>query len=242
MLKSCWSLTRHTVITNPNETELSELEAALGYSFVDKSLLIRALTHKSVGSDNNQRLEYLGDAVLGYVVARRLFATRPDDGEDIMTLMRASVVKGETLAQVAADVGIAQHLRLGVGERRSGGHKRASILADALEAIVGAVHEDGGIEPAEKLVNELLGRRLQELDLDTIKDAKTRLQELLQGSGLALPEYEVVGTQGLDHQQTFSVRCRVDALGVELVAEGSSRRSAEKQAAQAMLVRIDGDV
>ena len=120
-MKSCWSLTRHTVITNPNETELSELEAALGYSFVDKSLLIRALTHKSVGSDNNQRLEYLGDAVLGYVVARRLFATRPDDGEDIMTLMRASVVKGETLAQVAADVGIAQHLRLGVGERRSVG-------------------------------------------------------------------------------------------------------------------------
>jgi ribonuclease-3 len=242
MPTSCWPSTSSTVIANPDVSGLSGLEAALGYTFVDKDLLLRALTHKSVGRDNNERLEFLGDAVLGYVVARRLFETRPSDGEDVMTLMRASVVKGETLAQVAAEVGIAAHLRLGVGERRSGGHERASILADALEAVIGAVHEDGGIEPARRLVETLFDARLQKLDPDAIKDPKTRLQERLQGSGLALPSYEVVGTQGADHQQVFSVRCRVAALGVELVAEGSSRRNAEKQAAEAMLVEIDGRV
>jgi ribonuclease-3 len=214
------------------------LQAALGYTFRDSSLLVRALSHKSLGTENNERLEFLGDAVLGYVVARRLFASRPGDGEDVMTLMRASVVKGETLAHVAQELGISEHLRLGIGEQRSGGHKRASILADALEAVIGAVHEDGGIIAAEQLVLRLFDDRLQRLDPGAIKDPKTRLQELLQGSGLALPEYRVVDTQGSDHQQVFSVCCRVDALGVEQFAQGSSRRSAEKQAAEAMLVEI----
>jgi ribonuclease-3 len=238
-------LLRPIAITSARDTGLSglaELERALGYTFVDKNLLIRALSHKSVGSDNNERLEFLGDAVLGYVVAKRLFETRRKDAEDVMTLMRASVVKGETLAQVALDVGLSGYLRLGPGERRSGGHKRASILADAIEAIIGAVLQDAGIEAAEKLVLDLLDERLRGLDLDTIKDPKTRLQEALQGSGLALPEYEVIRTQGSDHQQVFSVRCRVEALGVELVADGSSRRNAEKHAAQAMLVEIDDRV
>lgn len=242
MPTSCWLSTRNTAITNADRTDLSALEAALGYSFVDKNLLIKALTHKSVGRDNNERLEFLGDAVLGYLVAGRLFKTRPNDGEDVMTLMRASVVKGETLAQVAAELGIAPYLRLGVGERRSGGHQRASILADATEAIIGAVHEDGGIECARQLVAKLFDARLQALDPDAIKDPKTRLQELLQGSGLALPIYEVVATQGSDHERVFSVRCRVDALEIELIADGSSRRNAEKQAAQAILVELDGRV
>lgn len=242
MSTSCWFSTSSTVIASPHKTGLSELEATLGYTFVDPSLLTRALTHKSLGRDNNERLEFLGDAVLGYVVARRLFATRRSDGEDVMTMMRASVVSGETLARVAREVGIAAHLRLGAGERRSGGHKRASILADAMEAIIGAVHEDGGIEQAERLVLNLFDTRLQGLDPAAIKDPKTRLQELLQGSGLALPEYSVVDTRGSDHQQVFSVCCRVDALGVERVAQGSSRRNAEKEAARAMMVEIDGRV
>ena len=239
---SCWIPKSNTAITNATATDYSRLESALGYTFVDKDLLTKALTHKSVGRDNNERLEFLGDAVLGYVVARRLFATRPGDAEDVMTLMRASVVKGETLASVAAELGIAAHLRLGVGERKSGGHQRASILADTMEAIIGAVHEDGGIDAAGALVATLFDARLQELDPEAIKDPKTRLQELLQGAGLTLPRYEVVDTQGADHQQVFSVRCRVDALGVELTAQGPSRRVAEKAAADAMLGEIDDRV
>ncbi|MDH3643017.1 MAG: ribonuclease III, partial [Gammaproteobacteria bacterium] len=236
-------------------------EAALGYTFVDRHLLTQALTHRSArgeekgrrgeekgrrgeekGRADNERLEFLGDAILGYVVARHLFATRPGDGEDMLSLMRASVVKGETLAEVAGEVGVAAHLRLGVGERRSGGHKRASILADAMEAVIGAVHQDGGVGPAEQLVLRLLESRLQNLDPESVKDPKTRLQELLQGSGLALPEYAVVDTEGSDHSQVFSVCCRVDALGVEFVAKGSSRRGAEKQAAEAVLAEIEDRV
>ncbi len=156
--------------------------------------------------------------------------------------MRANVVKGETLAEAAGDLGIAAYLRLGVGERRSGGHKRASILANALEAVIGAVHEDGGIEAAERLVLALLDSRLDALDPADIKDPKTRLQELLQAAGLALPEYSVIATQGSDHQQVFRVRCRVEALGVALIGEGNSRRNAEKQAAQAMLLEIEDRV
>lgn len=231
-----------TAIANPDVAGLAELEAALGYTFADRKLLIQALSHKSVGRDNNERLEFLGDAVLGYVVAKRLFTTRPGDGEDVMTLMRASVVKGATLAEAASEAGIGAHLRLGVGERRSGGHQRASILANALEAIFGAVHEDGGIEAAERLVLGVLDARLHQLDPGDIKDPKTRLQELLQGAGLALPEYEVVAKHGSDHQRVFSVCCRVAAFEVELIAEGHSRRAAEQQAAQAMLIEIDGRV
>lgn len=242
MPTSCWSSRTSTTITSRRQTSLDGLEAALGYTFSDKNLLIRALTHKSIGADNNERLEFLGDAVLGYVIAKRLFATRPGDGEDVLTMMRASVVKGETLAEAAADVGIAEYLRLGLGERRSGGHQRASILANALEAIIGAVHEDGGIEPAEQLVLALLDRRLHALNPAEIKDPKTRLQELLQGAGLALPEYSVVSTRGSDHEQVFSVCCKVEAFGLELLGEGNSRRNAEKQAAQAMLLEMEGRV
>lgn len=242
MRTSCCLSTSPTAIANRDDADLQRLEAALGYTFADPSLLVRALTHKSASRDNNEKLEFLGDAVLGYVIARRLFEAHPGAGEDAMTLMRASLVRRDTLAQVAAELDIAAYLRLGVGERRSGGRKRVSILADAMEAIIGAVHEDGGIEPTVVVISRLFDSRLAILDLDVMKDPKTRLQELLQGAGLPLPEYEVVDTQGSDHQQVFSVRCRVEALDVALTGEGRSRRSAEKHAAEAMLAEIEDRV
>ena len=206
----------------------------LGYRFTNQDLLRRALTHKSAGADNNERLEYLGDAVLGYVIADMLFA-RNQFGEDAMTLMRASLVKRDTLAQVAESLQLGEFLLLGSGERKSGGHQRRSILADSFEALLGAMHEDGGLLPARQLIEALFEPRLQALDPKAIKDAKTQLQEHLQGVGMALPVYETVGTSGAEHRRRFVVRCRVADLQLEVEATGDSRRRAEQAAAQSML-------
>ena len=209
----------------------------LGYRFADRRLLVRALTHKSAESENNERLEFLGDAVLGYLVADMLYA-QGQAGEDTMTLMRASLVKRDTLAQLAREVGLGDFIILGQGEKRSGGHRRASILADAFEAVLGAIHCDGGIEPVRALVEALVGPHMRGLDPSTIKDPKTLLQEKLQGGGLSLPRYEVVELAGADHRRTFTVRCMVTELELMVEAEGRSRRAAEKAAALAMLERM----
>jgi len=216
----------------------ARLQAVLGYHFTDPALLHQALTHRSFARDHNERLEFLGDAVLGYVIAHRLFEERPEAHEDTLSLLRAGLVRKETLAAVAADLNLGNHLRLGVGERRSGGHHRASILANALEAVIGAVHLDGGIEAARALTLRLLEPRLQHLDADTLKDAKTRLQETLQGANLDLPEYVIEGTVGSAHAKTFKVSCRVAAFDLIVTAEGRSRRAAEKRAAQLMLEQV----
>ncbi|MEZ5558354.1 MAG: ribonuclease III [Pseudomonadales bacterium] len=221
-----------------SELQATRLESRLGYRFADPGLLEQALTHKSFARDHNERLEFLGDAVLGYVVAQRLFEARPGAAEDELTLLRASLVRRETLAELATELDVGSFLRLGVGERRSGGHKRKSILADALEALIGAVHLDGGIEAARALVLALLEPRLQALDPETLKDSKTRLQELLQGRNLPLPEYAIVATSGAAHARVFTVSCRVGALHLEVTADGRSRRAAEKAAALRMLDEV----
>jgi ribonuclease-3 len=210
----------------------------LGYRFSDVALLEQALTHKSHGRAHNERLEFLGDAVLGYVVADRLYRTRPGEHEDSLSLIRASLVRKQTLAEVAGELSLGTHLRLGLGERRSGGHRRPSLLADALEAIIGAVHLDGGIAAAAALVDRLLGARMASASAAAAKDSKTRLQELLQGANLPLPEYSIEEAAGVAHARTFTVSCRVAAFDRTVVATGASRRAAETEAAARMLEQV----
>ncbi len=213
------------------------LQERLGCSFTDAGLLVRALTHRSSGPDNNERLEYLGDAVLSFVVAEMLFESHPDASEGELSRFRASLVSGETLGAIALELGIGQYLHLGEGELKSGGQRRASILADALEALVGAVYLDRGLEAARALAARLLRQRLEELPgASELKDAKTRLQEWLQGRGLGLPEYTVMEISGEPHEQRFRVRCDVNGLAIAAEAEGSSRRRAEQEAAARVLV------
>lgn len=215
---------------------LAALQRSIGYQFSDLSLLQQALTHKSHSKTNNERLEFVGDAVLGYLVGSMLYRNYPHVQEDALSLMRAQLVRGKTLAQVAMRLNLPDYLQLGSGELRSGGRQRASILADALEAVIGAVHEDGGIEQAQQLVQKLFADLTQGLDAESLKDPKTRLQELLQGNGLDLPTYTVEQVSGADHQRQYTVKCEVPSLAVQAVAADSSRRAAEKAAAHEVLI------
>lgn len=232
------SPSRKITSTATDTAAIAPLQTALDYRFADPGLLVQALTHKSFAGAHNERLEFLGDAVLGYVVAERLFEQRPGDHEDTMSLLRASLVRKETLAEVARELCLGDYLRLGVGVRRGGGHRIDSILADALEAVIGAVHLDGGIEPARRLVVHLFDERMRTLDPEALKDAKTRLQELLQGAGLDLPEYAIESAAGSAHARLFTVTCRVTALDLQVRADGRSRRAAEKRAAADMLEQV----
>lgn len=219
---------------------LARLEARLHYEFSDRLLLEQALTHKSHSRTHNERLEFLGDAVLGYVIADCLHAEHPGLAEDSLTLIRADLVRKETLAEVALGLGLGEFLHLGAGERKSGGRARASILADTLEAIIGAVNLDGGIEAARSLVLSMYAELLKDAaERGVNKDAKTRLQELLQGRALALPVYEVVATTGSEHRRTFTLSCTVAALSLVTTGRGSSRRAAEKSAAEAMIDEVE---
>ncbi len=212
------------------------LQHRLGCSFIDPGLLGQALTHRSAGSDNNERLEYLGDAVLSFVVAELLFHAHPEASEGELSRYRASLVSGDALGAIALELGLGEHLRLGEGELKSGGKRRASILADALEALIGAVYLDQGLAAASALAARVLQRRLEELPgASDLKDAKTRLQEWLQGRGLNLPEYKVLEITGEPHEQHFRVRCDVGELAIAAEAGGSSRRRAEQEAAAMVL-------
>lgn len=214
---------------------------ALGYRFRDDSLLETALTHRSVGSLNNERLEFLGDAVLNTVIAIDLFRRRPDAPEGELSRLRASLVRGETLARLGRELGIGDCVRLGEGERKSGGYRRDSILADTVEAIIGAVYLDSDFDHASALVLELFASRLEDLpSAEQLKDPKTRLQEFLQQRGEALPEYRLVESSGADHARQFTVRCSVDAFSVDCEATATSRRKAEQQAARDCLERLPG--
>lgn len=209
---------------------------SLGYVFSDPGLCEAALTHRSAAPAHNERLEFLGDSVLNCSVARLLFEAYPGADEGALSRLRASLVSGETLALIAADLGLGDYLRLGSGELKSGGFRRASILADALEALFGAIFIDAGFEPAFAVAQRIFGPRLAGLPpASELKDPKTRLQEALQGRGLALPVYALTGVVGEAHDQFFTVSCEVAALELASVGEGASRRRAEQQAAAGVL-------
>jgi ribonuclease-3 len=220
---------------------MRRLQRRLGYQFLDPDLLDRALSHRSLGAKNNERLEFLGDALLGFEVADHLYRRVRDADEGQLSRMRAHLVKRETLAGVARGLELGDILKLGAGELRSGGQTRDSILADAIEAIIAAVYLDGGIDEARALVRRLLGERLADPTPETRrKDPKTRLQEHLQSVGKALPRYEVVGTSGDQHEQIFRVVCSTGLVD-DTEGEGSTRRRAEQAAAKSMLARLEGE-
>ena len=209
---------------------------SLGYLFQNDRLLTQALTHRSVGGPDNERLEFLGDAVLGLVTAEALYVAHPDADEGTLSRLRARLVRRETLEEVARNLALGDLLRLGAGELRAGGHRRASILANALEALFGAVYLDGGWSASRAVILKLLGPRLAVLGADEeLRDPKTRLQEFLQGRGHALPTYDVDQVSGTAHAQHFAVICRLATPGLEVRGAGSSRRAAEQQAAEQAL-------
>lgn len=220
---------------SPPSDTLDSLAHRLGFRFKNPDLLRRALTHRSAGRDNYERLEFLGDAVLGLVVAEALYERYGGD-EGNLSRLRASLVNRETLAEVAATLGLGDALVLGPGELKSGGFRRATILADAFEALIGAIYLDSGYDIARTFVRRVFEERLATLpDVSMLKDPKTRLQELLQGQGLPLPDYEVTETTGQPHARRFTVICRVASRHLASRGEGTSRREAEQEAALAML-------
>ena len=219
----------------------SWLEKTLHYRFDDTSLFTRALTHRSANGLNNERLEFLGDAVLDFVISEAIFNLRPDADEGDLSRLRSSLVKDTSLAEIASQIGLGEHLILGSGERKTGGHRRESILADALEALFGAVFLDSGFRASREMIESLFAERLENLpDARDLRDPKTRLQEWLQGRQLALPNYELLEVTGKDHKQKFSVSCTVSELSQRTEGLASSRRKAEQKAAQQMLDILTG--
>jgi len=221
---------------------LDGLSRALGYKFNNSQLLQAAVTHRSAGGQNNERLEFLGDAVLGYIVADWLYMLFPDANEGQLSRLRASLVKKETLADIARSVTVGDYLYLGSGELKSGGFRRDSILADALEAILGGIVLDSGLEACRACVQRLFSGKIHQISvLDELKDPKTRLQEYLQSRKLDLPVYEVTKVTGKSHNQQFHVECRVAGAQQSIEGKGSSRRRAEQAAAAGMLDRLGVD-
>lgn len=219
--------------------DTARLQRALAYHFTDPQLLSLALTHRSVGGRNNERLEFLGDSILNHIIAESLYHRFPGSREGDLSRMRSSLVRGDTLARVARELDLGDYLLLGAGERKSGGHRRDSILADALEAVVGAILLDSDVEQCRRCVLALFGPRLDALGPDSAdKDAKTQLQEFLQGRGYSLPEYELLGVQGEAHKQQFLVACRLQQPRLTVEGEGSSRRRAEQAAARDALEKL----
>jgi ribonuclease-3 len=222
--------------------DFEPLQQRLHYRFADLDLLERALTHRSVGGGNNERLEFLGDGVLNFVIAEEVFRRRPVATEGELSRLRANLVNKPSLASLARDLGLGEQVRLGTGELKSGGHRRDSILADGLEAIFGAVYLDGGFAAAQEVITRVYRDRLADLpDLDQLKDPKTRLQEHLQAGGMPLPDYEVVEVTGQAHAQVFRVSCRIADVEAVTLGEAGSRRKAEQAAAHAMLQRLAGE-
>jgi len=207
--------------------------------FKDPNLIKQALTHRSANKTNNERLEFLGDSILGFVVTKWLYNNFPVLSEGKLSRMRSSLVKGTTLAEIARHYHLSDKLILGVGELKSGGFNRASVLADTVEAIFGAIFMDKGIEVAEKFILSVMDNWLQKVDPETSdKDAKTQLQEYLQSHGNAVPDYLLLETKGKDHLQTFIIKCEVKELKLTAIAEKRSRKKAEQLAAQSILDKI----
>lgn len=221
------------------QSKMHHLCRALGYEFKTPALLQQALTHCSAGIKNNERFEFLGDSILSVVIAHALFEKFPQESEGQLSRLRAYLVKGEMLACIAQDIKLGDYLVLGPGELRSGGHRRASILADALEAIFAAVFIDRGFSASRQVILHLYQTRLQDKQLnDNLKDAKTQLQEYLQAKKHPLPTYELTHVTGHEHDQRFYVLCSVTQLKISSEGVGSNRRQAEQQAAMSVLEQL----
>ena len=220
-------------------TKRDRLQKVLGYQFRDDSLLELALTHRSCGASNNERLEFLGDAVLNQAIAEALYRQFPKSSEGELSRMRAALVRGETLAELARELELGDYIDLGPGEMKSGGRRRASILADTVEALIGGIFMDADIETARARILDWFGTRLQEVSpTQAAKDAKTTLQEYMQGRGMPLPEYQLARVDGEDHRQQFTVVCDLPQCGMQIEGTGSSRRRAEQAAANAALEKL----
>jgi ribonuclease-3 len=229
-----------SVVLNVNQHDLSRLIKKLGYEFNAPHLLLQALTHRSAKGEHNERLEFLGDSILGFVIAEALYQKFPKHDEGDLTRMRSSLVKGVTLAELARDFNLGECLILGPGELKSGGHRRESILEDAIEAIIGAIYLDSDLNTCKTLIIKWFNDRLQVIKPgNEQKDPKTRLQEFLQGRKIALPSYEVIDTTGQSHNQEFTVRCQTSIIDEVVIAKGTSRRKAEQQAAEQILQLIE---
>lgn len=214
----------------------------LGYRFESRELLQRALTHRSAARDHNERLEFLGDAVLNFVVAARLYDRYGDAPEGDLSRLRTALVKGETLGEIAQELGVAEHLIVGPGELHSRGGASPNMLANSLEALLGAVYLDAGLDVAQQCVLRLLDRRIEALpEASSLKDPKSRLQEWLQSRTLALPRYTIESETRSPHDPRFVVVCRVPEREVEVSGRGSSRRRAEQEAARRMLATLGGE-
>ena len=214
----------------------------LSYQFNDESLLILALTHRSKGSKNYERLEFLGDSILGFVVAHWLFDEFEDIGEGRLSRMRSTIVRKETLASVARDMNLSNYLILGEGELKSGGFNRDSILSDTVESIIGAIFLDSDLDSAKEFIISKLQSYLEQLSPETnFKDAKSLLQERMQKMSFALPKYTIINTTGEQHQQEFTIDCNLEDLNMSQQATAASRRIAEQKAAECLLELLDNE-
>ena len=216
------------------------LKNSLNYQFDDVGLFEQSLTHRSAPGGNNERFEFLGDAVLDFVISEVVFRAHSLAPEGDLSRLRSSLVKDATLAELAADLGLGDYLILGSGERKAGGHRRESILADTLEAIFGAVYLDAGFDAARKVIEHAFGERLENFPtVEELRDPKTRLQEWLQARKLGLPDYEMVTVSGQDHRQTFEISCSVEGVERSTSGCGTTRRHAEQQSAEKMLLQLN---
>lgn len=221
--------------------DLERLCRHLGHQFNNLNLLKQALTHRSYSSENNERFEFLGDSILSFVIANALFGLFPEQTEGKLSRLRAFLVKGEMLAEIANELDLGQYLYLGQGELKSGGFRRASILADTLEAIFAAVFLDAGIEASQKLILKLYSSRLEDANLhNNLKDSKTELQEYLQANKKPLPEYQLIKIEGEEHEQVFYVSCKISGIKKVTTGHGHSRRKAEQHAASQFLAELLG--
>jgi len=220
-------------------TNLKSLSIAIGYTFRNLNLLELALSHRSIGKNNNERLEFLGDSVIGYVMAEELYQRFSEEDEGNLSRYRSLLVKGDTLASIARQFDVGQYLKLGGGELKSGGFRRASILADAMEAIIGAITLDSDIEQARICILSWYKDRLDNIQSLDLKDPKTRLQEYLQARKFELPQYKVISVNGKEHAQIFQVDCYVKELNITITSEGNNRRSAEQKCAELVLEQIN---
>lgn len=221
------------------QNKLKQLTQKLGYSFNSPALLKLALSHRSVGQANNERLEFLGDSILNFAIANALFLQFPEESEGQLSRLRAHLVKGDMLAELAIELDLGDHLILGQGELKSGGFRRKSTLADALEAVFAAIYLDGGLEPCQQVILKLYESRLQIQHLNhDLKDNKTRLQECLQAEKYALPNYQLTSIEGEEHEQIFQVTCTLPELSLSAVGTGNNRRNAEQDAAKKLLRQL----
>jgi len=222
-----------------NHFVTKKIQKVLGYTFTHKNLLKQALTHRSASSKHNERLEFLGDSILSFVIANALYQHFPYIDEGDMSRMRATLVRGNTLAEIAYEFDLGEYLKLGQGELKSGGFRRESILANTVEALIGSIYLDSDIQTVEELILKWYEKRLEKISPgDTQKDPKTRLQEYLQSKHLSLPTYFIFEVYGEAHNQLFTIHCKISMISEYFIGTGSSRRKAEQDAAQKALIQL----